>query len=169
MTNTYRLRPPTFVMVILIGALAGILLWPFVAFGADGAPEVPANLLPRLFIAVVTGHWRVALGLALATIIATAATHKAGFSRFIPWFTTDAGATVWTFIVSTIGAWATSLAIGLPVSIATLETGVGVGALAVGGYSGARKLLGPSGIGRWIPWLDRVADAFGPKNEGGDR
>jgi hypothetical protein len=133
---------------------------------AQVEPERPANLIPRLLVALVTRKWLVVAGLAIATIVSAAFSHRLGIAKVIPWFATDAGATVWTFVLATIGAAATSLSLGQPLSLITLQAAFGVGVVAIGGYTGLRKLLGPSGVGRWIPWLDRFAVAFGPKVTG---
>lgn len=125
-------------------------------------PVDPLSYAAQIVAAAQAHHWLVVLGLALATIVAAAATHAAGVTRIVPWFATDAGATVWTFLLASIGAVATTFAAGQTPSWATASAAFGVGVVAIGGYTGARKLLGPSGLGRWFPWVAKIADALGP-------
>jgi hypothetical protein len=157
--------------LILFAAVIGLfgLLIALPAHGlvlAQAAPAAfdPLQYLPQVLAAVQSHHWLVVLGLAILTIVAAAGTHAAGVTRLVPWFATDAGATVWTFILASLGSLATTLAAGQTPGLPTLSAAFGVGVVAIGGYTGARKLLGPSGLGKWFPVVARVADALGPAN-----
>jgi hypothetical protein len=147
---------------LLFALVVGVL----VAFATPAHAQTfdPFAYAPQIVAAVQAHHWLVVLGLALATIVAAAAAHRAGVAKLVPWFATDAGATVLTFLLAAAGSLATTFAAGQTPSRATASAAFGVGVVAIGGYTGARKLLGPSGLGRWFPIGARIADALGPVN-----
>lgn len=143
-----------------IGLLAFLAAIP--VFAQSEPP--PADTLALIVTAVQLHHWLVVAGLALGTIVAAAVTHRVGVQRVVPWFGTDAGGTVWTFLLAGLGSIATTLTAGQPIGLATLSAAVSIGVVAIGGYTGLRKLLSKSGgLGARWPVLATFADALGPK------
>lgn len=158
-------RIQRFAFAVIVGILAFCAAMP--ALAQDVAAQVPANLVSRALVAVLHHDWWTLAGLAAATVLATMLTHKAGIAKAIPWFGTDAGGTVWTFLFAVLTAVAASVSTGAHPSLVTVKAALVVGGAAVGGYTAVRKILGPSGVGRWIPGLDKIADWFGPKQIAG--
>ncbi len=140
---------------------------PFTALAQTAGGTAPiidlTVVIPQIMAAIQGHHWLVVIGLGLATIVAVALSHKAGISKAVPWFGTDAGGTMFTFLVAAIGAISTTLVAGQSLSALTAQAALGVGVVAIGGYTGLRKLLGTSGgLGAKFPKVAAFMDAFGP-------
>ena len=147
-----------FALVLLLGALAH-------AQDVPPVPDIPIAVVLARIVADVTLHkWLALFGTIVVTILGIAATHKVGLTRVLAggFFATDAGGVVWSFLISTLSSLAVSWSAGQVTTRVILLGALGIGITSIGGYTGLRKLLGPTGLGAKLPWVAKVADWIGP-------
>lgn len=127
---------------------------------ADAGPVGPATLptldnsdafMKNAFDAVMSKNWTMVTALALIAFVWLL--RKFGSKR-LPFLATDRGGAMLVMVTSVLGALATALGAGRPVSGDVLRQAVTLGFLAAGGWTWVKKVMRPKAIPAPLPPLD---------------
>jgi hypothetical protein len=101
----------------------------------------PGGFFAQVSAAIGARNWL--LLVALVVLLVVWGLRRWG-SRWVPWFGTDTGGAVLALIVGAVGAAATELAAGKPLTLAVVVGGLSLGFTAAGGWSVVKRLAGKS-------------------------
>jgi hypothetical protein len=101
----------------------------------------PVGWARGLYDAVRTGAWPMAAGLALIGVVWAG---RRWGGALLPWLKTDRGGVALVLATSTLGALGTAWAAGAAPDGKAALAALQVGLLAIGGYTGLRKLIWPA-------------------------